>query len=104
MYKDLIIKKRKIALVGLGYVGLPIAMELSKHVSVIGFDINEERLDKLRQHLDPNGELERAVFEGSDILFTTSVEELREDSFYIIAVHNTNEQKNKPDMKQLLFF
>ena len=42
MYKDLIIKKRKIALVGLGYVGLPIAMELSKHVSVIGFDINEE--------------------------------------------------------------
>ena len=102
MYKDLIIKKRKIALVGLGYVGLPIAMELSKHVSVIGFDINEERLDKLRQHLDPNGELERAVFEGSDILFTSSVEELREASFYIIAVPTPIDQHNEPDLNPLL--
>ena len=102
MYKDLIIKKRKIALVGLGYVGLPIAMELSKHVSVIGFDINEERLDKLRQHFDPNGELERAVFEGSDILFTSSVEELREASFYIIAVPTPIDQHNEPDLNPLL--
>ena len=102
MYKDLIIKKRKIALVGLGYVGLPIAMELSKHVSVIGFDINEERLDKLRQHLDPNGELERAVFEGSDILFTSSVEDLREASFYIIAVPTPIDQHNEPDLNPLL--
>lgn len=102
MYKDLMIKKRKIALVGLGYVGLPIAMELSKHVSVIGFDINEERLDKLRQHLDPNGELERAVFEGSDILFTSSVEDLREASFYIIAVPTPIDQHNEPDLNPLL--
>ena len=102
MYKDLIIKKRKIALVGLGYVGLPIAMELSKHVSVIGFDINEERLDKLRQHLDPNGELERAVFEGSDILFTSSVEDLREASFYIIAVPTPIDQHNEPDLNPLI--
>ena len=102
MYKDLIIKKRKIALVGLGYVGLPIAMELSKHVSVIGFDINEERLDKLRQHLDPNGELEKAVFEGSDILFTSSVEDLREASFYIIAVPTPIDQHNEPDLNPLL--
>ena len=102
MYKDLIIKKRKIALVGLGYVGLPIAMELSKHVSVIGFDINKERLDKLRQHLDPNGELERAVFEGSDILFTSSVEDLREASFYIIAVPTPIDQHNEPDLNPLL--
>lgn len=89
-------------MVGLGYVGLPIAMELSKHVSVIGFDINEERLDKLRQHLDPNGELERAVFEGSDILFTSSVEELREASFYIIAVPTPIDQHNEPDLNPLL--
>ena len=102
MYKDLIIKKRKIALVGLGYVGLPIAMELSKHVSVIGFDINKERLDKLRQHLDPNGELEKAVFEGSDILFTSSVEDLREASFYIIAVPTPIDQHNEPDLNPLL--
>lgn len=102
MYKELTDKKKKIALVGLGYVGLPIAMELSKHLSVIGFDIDEKRLDKLRQHLDPNGELGADVFAGSDILFTSSVEELENASFYIIAVPTPIDQHNEPDLQPLL--
>ena len=53
MYTKLLDKQTKLALIGLGYVGLPIAMEFAKHVSVIGFDINEDRLDKLRNCIDP---------------------------------------------------
>ena len=56
MYTKLLDKQTKLALIGLGYVGLPIAMEFAKHVSVIGFDINEDRLDKLRNCIDPCGE------------------------------------------------
>ena len=52
MYTKLLDKQTKLALIGLGYVGLPIAMEFAKHVSVIGFDINEDRLDKLRNCID----------------------------------------------------
>ena len=63
MYTKLLDKQTKLALIGLGYVGLPIAMEFAKHVSVIGFDINEDRLDKLRNCIDPCGELPTEVFE-----------------------------------------
>ena len=86
MYTKLLDKQTKLALIGLGYVGLPIAMEFAKHVSVIGFDINEDRLDKLRNCIDPCGELPTEVFEHKDITFTSSIEKLREASFYVIAV------------------
>ena len=69
MYTKLLDKQTKLALIGLGYVGLPIAMEFAKHVSVIGFDINEDRLDKLRNGIDPCGELSSEVFEHKDIYF-----------------------------------
>lgn len=100
--KDLLSKRKKIALVGLGYVGLPIAMELAKHLSVIGFDINEKRLEKLRQHIDTSGELASDVFEGKDICFTSSEKELAEASFYIIAVPTPIDQHNEPDLSPLL--
>lgn len=67
MYTKLLDKQTKLALIGLGYVGLPIAIEFAKHVSVIGFDINEDRLDKLRNGIDPCGELSSEVFEHKDI-------------------------------------
>ena len=57
MYKELLDKKAKLALVGLGYVGLPIALEFAKRVSVVGFDINEGRLAKMREGIDPCNEL-----------------------------------------------
>ena len=74
MYTKLLDKQTKLALIGLGYVGLPIAIEFAKHVSVIGFDINEDRLDKLRNGIDPCGELSSEVFEHKDITFTSSIE------------------------------
>ena len=61
MYSKLLNKEAKLALVGLGYVGLPIALEFAKKIQVIGFDINEERLAKMRQGIDPCKELERQL-------------------------------------------
>ena len=102
MYTKLLDKQTKLALIGLGYVGLPIAMEFAKHVSVIGFDINEDRLDKLRNCIDPCGELPTEVFEHKDITFTSSIEKLWEASFYVIAVPTPIDSHNEPDLSPLL--
>ena len=102
MYNKLLNKKAKLALVGLGYVGLPIALEFAKKISVIGFDINEERLAKMREKIDPCNELEPKAFENSDIYFTSSVDELREASFFIVAVPTPIDRFNQPDLKPLL--
>jgi UDP-N-acetyl-D-galactosamine dehydrogenase len=86
MIEQLLKKEKKIALVGLGYVGLPIALEFAKHVSVIGFDINEKRVEMMRNGQDPSCELESSAFEGCDIHFTSKIEELRDANFFIVAV------------------
>ena len=66
MYQDLLDKKKKISVTGLGYVGLPLALEFAKHFSVVGFDINEERVDMMRRNIDPSNELEASAFENTD--------------------------------------
>lgn len=95
-------KKKRIAVVGLGYVGLPIALELARTMSVIGFDINEERLEELKNGEDPNGESENSSFRNCDILFTSSIAELQKASFFIIAVPTPIDQHNEPDLTPLL--
>jgi UDP-N-acetyl-D-galactosamine dehydrogenase len=95
-------KKKKIAVLGLGYVGLPIALEFARHVKVIGFDINEDRLSKMRSGIDPSGELESADFQGTDIEFTSSPEKLKEASFFIVTVPTPIDEHNLPDLKPLL--
>lgn len=102
MYHNLIRKEAKLALVGLGYVGLPIALEFARRVRVIGFDINENRLEKMRQGIDPCSELDANAFENADIEFTSSLECLKEASFYIVAVPTPIDEANQPDLKPLL--
>ena len=68
MYDKLVNKEAQLALVGLGYVGLPLALEFAEKIPVIGFDINEERLAKMRQGIDPCKELQHEAFVDSDIL------------------------------------
>ncbi|HEX5003451.1 MAG TPA: nucleotide sugar dehydrogenase [Bacteroidia bacterium] len=102
MYREIIEKKKKIAVIGLGYVGLPIALEFAKKVSVIGFDINEERLAKMRSGVDPSGELDAAAFAGTDIVFTKSIDVLREASFFIVAVPTPIDEHKLPDLKPVL--
>jgi UDP-N-acetyl-D-galactosamine dehydrogenase len=102
MVKELLEKKKQLAVIGLGYVGLPIALEFAKKIKVIGFDINQKRVDMMSQSIDPSGELESDEFQGCDITFTTSAEKLREASFYIVTVPTPIDDHNLPDLKPLL--
>ena len=102
MFAALKNKEKKIAIVGLGYVGLPLAMGFADKLSVIGYDINEDRLAKLREGIDPNGDLESSQWKGKDIEFTSSVDKLKEASFYVIAVPTPIDQHNEPDLTPLL--
>ena len=98
MYSALLNKEAKIGVIGLGYVGLPIALEFARKVPVIGFDINEKRVAMMREHVDPSGEMDKDEFEGCDIEFTTSLEKLREASFFIVAVPTPVDAHNVPDL------
>src|SRR5687768_7175683 len=102
MYEDLISKKVKVAVIGLGYVGLPIALEFARKVSVIGFDINEKRIELMKQSIDPSNELEAKDFEGCDITFTTSLDVLREARFFIVAVPTPVDSHNVPDLTPVI--
>ncbi len=102
IYENILNKNAKIGVIGLGYVGLPLAMAYAHKASVIGFDINEDHLNEMRAGKDPCKELDDSVFEGADILFTSSLDDLRQASFYIIAVPTPIDKNNKPDLKPLL--
>ncbi|MBS1574830.1 MAG: nucleotide sugar dehydrogenase [Bacteroidetes bacterium] len=98
MYQELVNKKAKLAVVGLGYVGLPIALEFAKKISVIGFDINAKRIAMMKNGIDPSNELEKEAFENSDIVFTDSLDVLREAKFFIVAVPTPVDEHNVPDL------
>src|ERR1044072_41513 len=102
MYQQLVDKKAKLAVVGLGYVGLPIALEFAKKISVIGFDINRKRVELMKQKIDPSNELESSAFDGADIKFTADLDDLREANFFIVAVPTPVDKHNVPDLKPVL--
>jgi UDP-N-acetyl-D-galactosamine dehydrogenase len=102
MYKELVEKKSKLAVIGLGYVGLPIALEFAKKISVIGFDVNAKRIAMMRNHQDPSKEVNESEFEGRDIVFTDSLEILKEAKFFIVAVPTPVDKYNVPDLKPLI--
>lgn len=102
MYNRLINKEKKVAVIGLGYVGLPLALEFAAKVQVIGYDVNEQRLEQMRRGEDPCGELPGEAFAGKDIEFTSSLEKLAEATFYIVAVPTPIDKNNKPDLSPLL--
>jgi UDP-N-acetyl-D-galactosamine dehydrogenase len=98
MYRELTDKKAKLAIIGLGYVGLPIALEFARKISVIGFDINPKRVEMMKQNIDPSNEMEKKDFEGCDITFTDSLDVLREAKFFIVAVPTPVDEHNVPDL------
>lgn len=102
IYNDLLSGKKKMAVIGLGYVGLPIALEFARKISVIGFDIKADRVDLMKQGIDPSNELEAKDFEGCDIQFTANLEDLKEAAFYIVAVPTPIDSHKKPDLTPLL--
>ncbi len=98
MYQDILDKKKIVAVIGLGYVGLPIALEFARKVKVIGFDINADRIAQMKQGIDPSQELEASAFEGCDIEFTNDLDVLRTAGFYIVAVPTPVDEHNVPDL------
>ena len=102
IYQSLLDKKEKLAVIGLGYVGLPIALEFARKISVVGFDIKPERVDLMKQGIDPSRELESEAFKGCDIEYTHNIEDLRSSKFYVVAVPTPIDDHNLPDLKPLL--
>jgi UDP-N-acetyl-D-galactosamine dehydrogenase len=102
IYEELLGKKAKLAVIGLGYVGLPIALEFARKISVIGFDINARRIEMMRNHIDPSKEVDASEFTGRDIVFTDDAEVLKQARFFIIAVPTPVDKYNVPDLKPLI--
>lgn len=102
MYQEILKKESKVALVGLGYVGLPIALAFARKVKVIGFDINASRIEMMRNAIDPSNELDAEAFQGCDIIFTNEIDVLKEANFYIIAVPTPVDSHNVPDLTPVI--
>lgn len=101
MYTDLLNKKKTIAVVGLGYVGLPIALEFAKFFRVIGFDINPERVELMKQGTDPSRELPDEAFHERDISFTSNPDDLQAAHFFVVAVPTPVDDHKVPSLKYL---
>ena len=102
MYEKIISGNKIISVIGLGYVGLPIALEFSKKASVIGFDIKPNRVEQMKNGIDPSRELPKEAFEGCDIEFTANAEDLQKAHFHIVAVPTPIDEHHLPDLKPLL--
>ncbi len=102
LYEQLLAKQTKLSVIGLGYVGLPIALEFAKKIQVIGFDIKEDRVEMMKNNMDPSEELPASAFEGCDILFTAKVDDLKDATFHIVAVPTPIDNHNLPELKPLL--
>jgi UDP-N-acetyl-D-galactosamine dehydrogenase len=102
MYNELVKGKEKLAVIGLGYVGLPIALEFARKIQVIGFDIKPDRIDLMKRKIDPSNELESTDFDNCNIHFTAIPNELKEAKFYVIAVPTPIDDHQKPDLFPLL--
>ena len=98
LYERLIRGEEKLALVGLGYVGMPIAVEFAKHVKVIGFNHNERRIQQYKSGIDPTNEVGNAVISTTTVDFTSDEKRLSEAKFIIVAVPTPVKDDNNPDL------
>ena len=98
IYNGLISGKEKLALVGLGYVGMPIAVEFAKHIKVIGFDINEKRVNEYKNGIDSTNEVGEAI-KDTKVEFTSDPVKLKEAKFIVVAVPTPVNEDNTPDLR-----
>ena len=98
IYQGLISGKEKLALVGLGYVGMPIAVEFAKHINVIGFDINEKRVNEYKNGIDATNEVGEAI-KNTTVEFTADPTRLKEAKFIVVAVPTPVNEDNTPDLR-----
>ena len=92
---------KKITIIGLGYVGLPLAIEFAKKFDVLGFDISKYRVDELKRGIDTNDEFMKTEILNAKLNFTYSESDLIDSDFYIITVPTPLKKNNKPDLRPL---
>lgn len=102
LYEKIIDKKEKIAVIGLGYVGMPIAIAFAKKVDVIGFDINEKKIELYKDGIDPTCEVGDEAIKASSVVFTSDETELQKAKFHIVAVPTPVNQDKTPDMTPVI--
>lgn len=98
VYEQLVNGETKLSLVGLGYVGMPIAVEFAKHVKVVGYDFNETKIEQYRAGVDPTNEVGDEAVAASTVEFTADPAKLEEASFHIVAVPTPVNQDKTPDL------
>ena len=102
LYEQIKSGKEKIALVGLGYVGMPIAVEFSKHVKVIGFDINKEKIEAYKKGIDPTLEVGDETIKNCNVEWTSDETKLKEAKFIIVAVPTPVNDDTTPDLTPVI--
>lgn len=102
IYKDLLDGNTKLSLVGLGYVGMPIAVEFSKHVKVLGFDINEHKIAQYKAGVDPTKEVGDKAVHESNVEFTCDPAALEDARFHIVAVPTPVNRDKTPDLTPVI--
>ncbi len=99
LYEDIVSGKEKLSLVGLGYVGMPIAVAFARKINVIGFDLNEAKIDLYKQGKDPTGEVGDDAIKASSVDFTADPARLKEARFHIVAVPTPVNDDHTPDLR-----
>ncbi|HTT08235.1 MAG TPA: nucleotide sugar dehydrogenase [Gammaproteobacteria bacterium] len=94
--------RRKISVIGLGYVGLPVAVEFGRQARVVGFDINSKRIAELKKGIDHTHEVEGRDLKLADVLFTSKPADLKAADFHIVAVPTPVDEAKRPDLASVL--
>lgn len=98
LYEKIVNKQEKISLIGLGYVGMPIAVAFAKKVNVIGFDVNKAKIELYKSGIDPTKEVGNEIIKNTTVEFTTDEAKLREAKFHIVAVPTPVNNDHTPDL------
>ncbi|MEK5067041.1 nucleotide sugar dehydrogenase [Sporosarcina sp. FSL K6-1508] len=99
LYEDIVEHQQKIAVIGLGYVGLPVAIAFAKKVKVVGFDVDQNKIDRYQEGVDMTGDIGDAIIRDCTIEFTANEQQLTDIKFFIIAVPTPIQCGNVPDLK-----
>ncbi|UQZ84333.1 UDP-N-acetyl-D-glucosamine 6-dehydrogenase [Paenibacillus konkukensis] len=102
LYEEILNKREKISLIGLGYVGMPLAVAFAKKVDVIGFDLNKQKIEQYKKGIDPTNEVGHYAIQNTKVEFTSDVNKLREAKFHIVAVPTPINADKTPDLNPVV--
>ena len=102
LYDDIVQRKKKIAVIGLGYVGMPLAVAFAEHAEVVGFDINVDKIEQYRRGKDTTNEVGEEALSSTSVLFTANEDDLSQANFFIIAVPTPINQDKTPDLTPVI--